>query len=360
MAVTASVVFVFLITALLVVAGAVDANTVRHHHHHRVVHAKRAHARVARPRRHRRARRKTHRKARHVSAAPTSESAVVSGASACPDTNLMPTAQNLALVDASAMCLVNQQRRDAGIAPLVENASLDRAAQAHTNDMIGRGYFEHVSPSGSGPLQRMLSAGFLTPSDGYDIGENIAWETLGLATPASIVSAWMTTGSPGQHPRRRLSSDGHGRGARRARLSRRRSARRDVHAGLRHRHPLARRPRPIWDRTLDLGVQRSGSLRRSAERMEIAALSDARCQAADSLTSSSASARRRRRSLAPRGRLLAGDGAQVGRRLDERRRALAEHHVGGKVHRAGLHEASVVGHSSPKRSSTVRRSWSRT
>jgi uncharacterized protein YkwD len=42
----------------------------------------------------------------------------------------------------------------------------------------------------------MRAAGYLSSSvRGYEIGENIAWGTLWLATPRSIVAAWMA--SPG-------------------------------------------------------------------------------------------------------------------------------------------------------------------
>jgi uncharacterized protein YkwD len=57
-------------------------------------------------------------------------------------------------------------------------------------------YFEHVSPSGLTPLARMRAVGYISSSHvGYEVGENIAWATLALATPRAIVAAWMR--SPG-------------------------------------------------------------------------------------------------------------------------------------------------------------------
>jgi uncharacterized protein YkwD len=42
----------------------------------------------------------------------------------------------------------------------------------------------------------MRDAGYISSSRvGYEVGENIAWGTLGLATPRAIVAAWMA--SPG-------------------------------------------------------------------------------------------------------------------------------------------------------------------
>lgn len=77
-----------------------------------------------------------------------------------------------------------------------EDARLDQSAQAHTEDMAFGDYFEHVGPRGDTPLSRMRAAGYIVGSNvGYEVGENIAWGTLWLATPRSIVAGWMA--SPG-------------------------------------------------------------------------------------------------------------------------------------------------------------------
>ena len=40
----------------------------------------------------------------------------------------------------------------------------------------------------------MRESGYLTAStDGYEVGENIAWGSYDLSTPASIVAAWMAS-----------------------------------------------------------------------------------------------------------------------------------------------------------------------
>jgi uncharacterized protein YkwD len=56
-------------------------------------------------------------------------------------------------------------------------------------------YFEHIGPRGQTPLARLRAVGYISSSRGYEVGENIAWATLGLATPRAIVAAWMA--SPG-------------------------------------------------------------------------------------------------------------------------------------------------------------------
>ena len=108
----------------------------------------------------------------------------------------MPSEADLALVREATLCLVNRERAHAGEAPLRPDASLTAAAQAHSVSMSEHGYFEHFGADGRSPMQRMQASGYLshsTPS--YEVGENIAWGSSTLATPSSIVAAWMA--SPG-------------------------------------------------------------------------------------------------------------------------------------------------------------------
>ena len=62
--------------------------------------------------------------------------------------------------------------------------------------MASGDYFEHVGPRGDTPVSRVRACGYLSGGNvGYEVGENIAWGTLWLATPRAIVSSWMR--SPG-------------------------------------------------------------------------------------------------------------------------------------------------------------------
>jgi len=117
-------------------------------------------------------------------------------ATPCVNTELSPNAENLQLIRDAVQCLVNKQRAQHSEAPLLASAQLQAAAESHTEDMIAADYFEHVSPSGVTPVDRMRASGYI-PSEqvGYVVGENLAWGTLSLATPQSIVSAWVA--SPG-------------------------------------------------------------------------------------------------------------------------------------------------------------------
>lgn len=117
-------------------------------------------------------------------------------AAPCANTELIPAEGNIGLVKEAVLCLVNRERAQNGVAPLAANSQLEAAAAEHCSELIAEDYFAHVSPSGETPVDRVRADGYIpAPTDGYIIGENLAWGTYGLATAQSIVSAWIA--SPG-------------------------------------------------------------------------------------------------------------------------------------------------------------------
>lgn len=134
-----------------------------------------------------------------VETTPLKDSAAVIAAvlaTPCADTELTPTAEDLPLVKAAVLCLINRERAENGLNPLIDNPRLEEAAEGHCAELISDDYFAHVSPSGETPVDRIRKTGYIPkPTDGYVIGENLAWGTYSLATPAAIVAAWIA--SPG-------------------------------------------------------------------------------------------------------------------------------------------------------------------
>jgi uncharacterized protein YkwD len=131
-----------------------------------------------------------------ISPAPAADPSMLASelAAPCADADLAPEAGNLERVEAATLCLINQERARNGVGPLVPDGRLAQAAQAHSEDMLARDYFDHVAPDGETPLQRLLACGYLeSPNEGYVIGENIAWGTLSLSTPSEIVAAWIAS-----------------------------------------------------------------------------------------------------------------------------------------------------------------------
>ena len=112
---------------------------------------------------------------------------------ACPNTELRPSAADLEQIRTATLCLVNRERLSHGEGALKPDSQLQNAAQGHSQDMAAGDYFEHTGRGGSTPVSRMRQAGYIFSSHiGYAVGENIAWATLGLATPQAIVTGWMS------------------------------------------------------------------------------------------------------------------------------------------------------------------------
>jgi uncharacterized protein YkwD len=115
-------------------------------------------------------------------------------ATPCTDTEVAPEAQNLALVQAAVLCLINRERATHSEQPLRINPRLQHAAESHSRECVELNYFAHVSPSGETPVQRIQATGYVpSPLDGYVLGENLAWGTYELGTAESIVAAWIAS-----------------------------------------------------------------------------------------------------------------------------------------------------------------------
>jgi uncharacterized protein YkwD len=89
--------------------------------------------------------------------------------------------------EAQAVQLTNTQRAQHGCSALHVDSRLRTAARAHSKDMHVRGYFEHNSPDGKTPWDRIKAAGYTQAG-----AENIA---MGYATAKAVVNGWMN--SPG-------------------------------------------------------------------------------------------------------------------------------------------------------------------
>ena len=74
------------------------------------------------------------------------------------------------------------------VAALTWNDTLALAAKAHADDMVAQGYFSHISPSGTSPIQRAMVLGYL----GNYVTENIA---KGYTSMADVMDAWIKSES---------------------------------------------------------------------------------------------------------------------------------------------------------------------
>ena len=125
---------------------------------------------------------------------PNAREGVAAG-DACANATLQPAGANLATIAEATLCLLNGERADRGLVALKPDRRLQRAAAVHGGDMVQHGYFSHDGRNGSKPAERIRAAGYLSSGGAWRIGENLAWGTGELASPRSILAAWMD--SPG-------------------------------------------------------------------------------------------------------------------------------------------------------------------
>lgn len=109
----------------------------------------------------------------------------------CRDADLTPAPGNLDRIRGAVLCLQNQIRVQHGLPALREQPNLRRAAAGHSDDMVGRRYFDHTTPSGRTMVDRIVGAGYVRAQDGWLLGENLEWGTGSLATPRGALRAWL-------------------------------------------------------------------------------------------------------------------------------------------------------------------------
>ena len=110
----------------------------------------------------------------------------------CDDVTTWTTSWNT--FEEEVLELINQRRAEGAdcgaggvfepAGPLTMNSTLRCAARNHSWDMAARDYFDHTSPDGAGPGDRLEDAGY----SGSAWAENIAW---GYSTPEDVVAGWM-------------------------------------------------------------------------------------------------------------------------------------------------------------------------
>lgn len=122
----------------------------------------------------------------------TTSSAAAAG---CENADAAPGTVSAQALSGATLCLLNEERADAGLRPLKEHRKLEKAATGFSKEMVNKRFFDHVSPSGSTLSSRLKKVRYTKGARAWSLGENIAWGTGAKATPASIVQAWME--SPG-------------------------------------------------------------------------------------------------------------------------------------------------------------------
>jgi len=84
----------------------------------------------------------------------------------------------------SVLVEVNRVRASHGLRALRIDPTLERAARAHSRDMIRRGYFAHGDF-----IRRLMSFGVRGPK----VGENLGWGLGSTASARVIVASWLAS-----------------------------------------------------------------------------------------------------------------------------------------------------------------------
>lgn len=82
--------------------------------------------------------------------------------------------------------LMNAHRQSVGCDPLAWNSAVAGVAQAHSEDMIARSYFDHDNPDGESPFDRLRAAGVSYRG----AAENIAY---GYPSAAAVLNGWLNS-----------------------------------------------------------------------------------------------------------------------------------------------------------------------
>ncbi len=91
------------------------------------------------------------------------------------------------------MCLVNAVRAAHHLHLLHANPALSSVAATQVRQMLALDYFADVGPSGQTPQAAIAASSYPRPAGGFTMGQNLAWGTGQMTSPATIVAAWMAS-----------------------------------------------------------------------------------------------------------------------------------------------------------------------
>lgn len=107
------------------------------------------------------------------------------------------TGGTITLTDAEkrSLDLHNRTRTSKGLSKFCVHPTLQKAARAHSQDMINKDYFSHTSPSGETSSARLKRFGYKPlPGRYWTVGENIAYNSsTGTASADKVHSQWMNS-----------------------------------------------------------------------------------------------------------------------------------------------------------------------
>jgi uncharacterized protein YkwD len=128
-----------------------------------------------------------------LAAAPPAHAGLARAAAACDGAETPIAATTVAQSRTTLACLIDAVREERGRAALRRDDKLSEAARDHAADMVGRGYFGHVTPAGRDQTDRLRRVGWPPAAGGWWAGEILALGSGGASTPRHLVSAWLNS-----------------------------------------------------------------------------------------------------------------------------------------------------------------------
>lgn len=91
-----------------------------------------------------------------------------------------------------ALNLANRDRAGEGLVPMTVDPLLSQAAQSHAEDMLRRNYFDHYSPEGRSPSDRLAAAGRQGyPAENIGMAQDRRSRRIQARTLENLQSRWM-------------------------------------------------------------------------------------------------------------------------------------------------------------------------
>jgi uncharacterized protein YkwD len=95
-------------------------------------------------------------------------------------------------LDANVLVQLNAVRTAHGLVPLKANTVLAHAAEAHSAEMLARGYFAHDSFDGAPFWKRLNAYVGAAAHSTWSVGENLLWSSPDV-DPVKAVQLWMAS-----------------------------------------------------------------------------------------------------------------------------------------------------------------------
>jgi uncharacterized protein YkwD len=122
---------------------------------------------------------------------PAPAFAAATSAAACPDSDLTPASDNLSRVKAAMLCLLNVERRQAGLVALRADPRLGSSAQYHSVEMVRYHFLAHQGDGRPSLLDRIQASGYFEGVRDGLYAENIGVGPGANGTAQALVDAWM-------------------------------------------------------------------------------------------------------------------------------------------------------------------------